>query len=422
MAGEPLETLKPLTATLRGLLRGAPALLLAAGCFSEPPYEPETGVVFAPSSAGSAAGGGTVTGRSPGSPFALHFADGPGFHFPDSLKIASTEVLGHEDNPGCFREDQLGVLIAPVARVSASSGTSVTRNVLTPVLPGPAVTQVKLEWEAAFTCDPRRTPKGASTFTVFPDGKIVRIDTVEDPSTSTITPSQCACADAMGSDALFHSFTYWTLARGALESFFVPDYSSDAQTLPLSGEVVFGNQTLACAQGPAAQVAFLWNDFLNAQIRGGGTIVGFSHELGEVGPSELGAFSFKDRSTAFLETKGCTAAIDRAQRHRTPSKLDIDGDLVPPSELDGIYGGDAGNGQPPGIPAKGDRVVVSGPLQGGFAVWVRFSRSVEGIRTTPSFSRPEGEWYLPQRVDDTSWILWFKDTLTGDQKITIEAR
>jgi hypothetical protein len=403
-------------------VRGAPALLLAAGCFSEPAYEPETGVVFAPSAAGSAAGGGTVTGRGPGPAFALRFADGPGFHFPDSLTIAGTEVLGSEATPGCFREDQLGVLIAPVARISASSGTPVTRNVLTPVLRGPAVTQVKLEWEAAFTCDPRRTPRGTSTFTVFPDGKIVRIDSIEDPSTSTITPSQCACADAMGSDALFHSFTYWTLARSALQSFFVPDFSPDAQPLPLSGEVVFGNQTLACAQGPAAQVAFLWSDFLNAQIRGGGAIIGFSHELGEVGTSQLDSFSFKDRSAAFLETKGCAAAIDRAQRYGMPPKLKIDDDLVPPSELDGIYGGDTGSGTSPGFLAKSDRVVLTGPIQAGFAVWVRFPRSVEGIRTTPSFQRPEGEWYLPQRVDDSSWLFWFKDQLTGDQTITIEAR
>ena len=404
---------------LRALGRGAPALLLAAGCFSEPPYEPETGVVFSESAAGAAAGGGTVTGRGPGSAFALRFADGPGFHFPDSLTVGGTEILGREISPGCFREDQIGVLIAPTARVSASGTAPVTRNVLTPVLRGPAVAQVALEWGTSFACNTARTPGGTSTFTVFPDGKIVRIDSIDDTSILPILPVPCACETPQTSeDSLFHSFTYWTIARAGVTELYAPD----RKDLPLSGELGPGNQSVSCAQGDAAQVGFAWSELANTQIRGGGATIGFDHELGDVGSSGLNAFSFKDRSAIFLERGGCMAALDRARAYLDPPQLKIDGVLTDPALRDGIYGGDPGNGDAPGIPLTGDQVVLGGSIPGGFAVWVRFPRSVEGIRTTPSGPRPAGEWYVPQRVDDSSWILWFRDGLNSVQTITIEAR
>lgn len=404
----------------RRALRGAPALVLLAGCFSEPPYEPETGLVYTPSAVGAAAdGGGTITARGPGPAFALRFADGPGFHFPDSLTLEGAEVLGHEAAPGCFREDQLGVLIAPTARISAGGPAPVTHSALTPVLTGPAVVQMKLEWGTSFACAAARTPGGASTFTVFPDGKIVRIDEIDDPVASPIiAPTLCACEPPSGNDALFHSYTFWTIARAGITKIYAPT----PEDPPLAGEVGFGNQEISCAQGAATQVAFAWSEVTNTQIRGGGDVIGFSHELGDVGPAELARIRFSDRSAMLLERGGCEAALDRARSYLDPPKLKIDGVATEPAKPDGIYGGDPGNGGAPGLDLTKDSFELAGPMPGGFAVWVRFPRSVEGIRTTPSFTRPAGEWYLPQRVDERSWIFWFRDALAADQTVTIAAR
>src|SRR5262249_55699510 len=153
--------------------RAAPWALamLTTGCLSIPPYQPEVAVSY---SAASATSGAAVTG--PG--FKLQFAGGDAFHFPEALFIDGTNVLGRDPAPGCFDEDEAGVLIAPTPRISAHGSAMHVINRLSPTLLGPAVVQVTLEWTTRFTCSSARTPGGTSTFTAFPDGRIVRHDVV----------------------------------------------------------------------------------------------------------------------------------------------------------------------------------------------------------------------------------------------------
>ena len=92
-----------------------------------------------------------------------------------------------------------------------------------------------------------------------------------------------------------------------------------------------------------------------------------------------------------------------------------------PSDRDGIYGGDDdgddSNGEP-GIAPANDRAVLTGAVTSSYAVWVRFSRPVDAVRATRDGAKLPS--YLPQRVDDRSWIVWFRDPLSTGQTIAIE--
>jgi hypothetical protein len=421
----------------RAITRGAPALVLAAGCFSVPPYEPQTGLSYTESDAGGAvvAGRGTGVGFSSGgapagSGFSLRFADGPGFHFPDALMVDGTDAMGHEQpSVGCFREDEVGVLIAPTSRISAHGGAQVGKNVLSAAaLRGPAVVQVKLEWGSAFLplCSTTHSPGGTSTFTVFPDGKIVRSDTVADPVTSLINWSTCACAaPTISNDMVFRVFTYWTLARGFIKALYTPD----PQAVPSAGEYNgIGNVDVSCVDSGSSQVTVAWPTTMDTWIRGGIDVIGFAHEQGG-GPSELAAFDFKDRSAVFVSHDGCTAATLRAEQFLESldpqstivRQVQIGDAKLSPSAIDGIYGGDSGSGEP-GIELAGDSVDIAGPTPPGIAVWLRFPHPVEALRAVHSDSSAMGEWYLAQQVDKSSWIVWLRDQIPVNQKITISPR
>jgi hypothetical protein len=50
-------------------------------------------------------------------------------------------------------------------------------------------------------------------------------------------------------------------------------------------------------------------------------------------------------------------------------------------------------------------------------VWLRFSRPVDALRATSGGKKVTS---LPQRVDDRSWIVWFRDALPMGPTIVIE--
>jgi hypothetical protein len=389
------------------MIRGTPFVLLLAGCFSIPPYEPEVSVSY------TAAGTGAVV-AGPG--FSLRFADGTGFHFPDELKIDGADVMGHESAPGCFGEDGIGVVIAPTERISASVTTTPVKNVLTPVLRGPAIVQMKVEWGTQFSCDTKRSPGGTSTFTVFPEGRIVRHDVFDVPaSDKVISPVPCACEEPMTSkDSLFNVSTFWTLARAPFSEL----YATSKAPLPMRGDEI-GNQPVSCVDGGAYQVAFAWPDVDNTTIRGNVASLSFGRYV-DLGLTEIDRYTSEESSALFIEHGTCATALDRAGAYRDPQAIMIGGAVKTPSERDGIYGGDTGDGSPPGIPLSALSVEVSGPTPRAYAVWLRFPSAVKELRAR--LDGAQGAWYLPQRVDDGSWIVWFRDALTSGQTITIEPR
>jgi hypothetical protein len=391
--------------------------LVAPACLSTPPYQPETKVSYAPAGAG-----GTVTG--PG--FELQFAADSAFHFPDALRIDGVDVLGHESMPGCFEEDEAGVLIAPTPRISAHGGAEPVSNRLVPALLGPAVVQVRVEWATRLACSTARNPNGNSTFTVFPDGRIVRRDVVADPSQTEISANECACDRAADGSEGFTVSTYWTLAR----QHFVDMFSSQERLdLPDPGQTPSNNESAACLAGDGFQVAIAWPDSTSSSVRGGNAVIAFARNM-MYRDSKLDAFTWDNGTAMFIERRGCDVALARAAEHIAPRldgpRLTINGETLAPAAHDGIFGGTgggagggSGDGEP-GIALAGDRAELAGTTASSFAVWLRFARSTDAVRAT--LDGKTGPWYLPQRVDDRSWIVWFRDPIAPPQTIAIEAR
>lgn len=392
------------------------AVVLATGCFSVPPFEPESGVSFTESDTG----GGTASGTG----FALRFSDG-GLHFPDGLLIDGLDVMGRDSSQTCFDEDEIGFRIVPTARISATGGAPPVKNLLVPVLRGPGVVQVKLDWATQFKCNGSRAPGGISTYTMFPDGRIVRFDTIGDAIATEIVPSGCECEPPIRSeDQLFTISTHWTLARSKFETF---SFDNNTEPVPAEGEEKAANHATSCIANDTYQVAFAWPLSMAMQmplqtaVRGRTSLIEFRRDLVRGAP-RLEAFSHDNSSAIFIERGGCAAAFKRANEHADPSSLAINGASMKPSIRDGIYGGDPGAGGLPGIDVPSGTATLVGPVDSSFAVWLRFPGSVDAIRATLGGRPKEGPWYLPQRVDDRTWIVWFKDAITATQTIVVEPR
>jgi hypothetical protein len=325
--------------------------------------------------------------------------------------------MGRNPAASCFKESEIGVLIAPIARVSATGGAMPVGSRLVTPLRGPAVVQAKIEWESRFTCaQTARNAGGTSTFTVFPDGRIVRHDAFDVPAGTPVAPSLCACEPPQQSeDGLFNVSTFWTLARDPFTGFYLPG-DDVAKPLPPPGDQI-GNQPRSCLDAGAYQVAFAWPVVENTTIRGTGPLLSFGRYL-DLGLTELGAYNKENSSAFFIGRTGCEAALTRASEHLAKTPVTVDGTARMPSLRDGLYGSDVVDGQP-GIPLGGDRVDIVGPAPRGFAVWLRFPRAVDAVRARRGTSKVPG--YLPQQVDGQSWIVYFPEPLADGETITIES-
>lgn len=394
-------------------IRTIPLALLVTGCFSVPPYAPDEAVTFTATGAGGVVAGNLASNV----PFELHFPDGDGFRFPNALMVDGVNLLGHDPRQGCSAEDELGFRISPAPRISATGVAPRVTNTLTPALQGPAVVQVRLDWSTRLACNPARNPGGASTFTVFPDGRIVRFDQLSDPSSAAITASQCSCD---GAGSLFTVSTFWTIARGSFRGLYHTGSPDAPQQVPGAAmEMAAANTDTQCLDDGTRQVAFAWGgDSRGTTVRGSEQLIGFGFEFLFDG-SILESFTWDKSSALFLSRTDCPSTLVRAREHAMPSQLLINGVDAPFSPRDGIYGGDTGNAAGPGIELSGgERFELTGATKAAFAVWLRFPRAVDAVRAARAGAM--GVWYVPQRVDDRSWILFFKEPLPAGQMITVE--
>lgn len=405
-----------MVALTRAALASVVAAVPAAGCLSIPRYEPPPSAL---SYAEDGSGGATVATGD----FALHFASGPGFHFPDALTIGGTDVIDHEATAPCYGEDGVGLMISPTPRISAATGAPVTTNQLTPTLRGPAVVQVRVDWNSQFTCADNR-PGGSALYTVFLDGRIVRRDAIDDQRPGNFARDDCAC-DA-GHSQGFQIASFWTLDPAAFMTITVPGSTSGAMRLPSDPAAPFVNTNfyVACLDAAGYQVAVAWSR--SPEIVGTPRIFAspaqlvFSRERTGGFVSTLDPLAWTTNDALFVERGGCKTAIARATEHSDAAKLTVDGAAAPieVSLVDGIYGGDRGDGTAPGIPVSPGRVELTGPVNGSFAVWLRFSTAVDGVRA--ALAGRTGAWYVLQRIDDTSWIAWFRDPLMAGETIALE--
>lgn len=400
----------------RALAAAVPgAAALAAACLSIPPYRPTPLVTYSDD-----AGGATVTGPD----FALHFAGGTRFHFPDSLTIDGVELIGHDAAPRCLDESGTGFLLFPTRRISDDGEAPPTESTLEPVLSGPAVVQVRVGWATQFDCNRTRAPHGASTFTVFPDRRIVRHDVLGDANQVQITASACQCTQPLPEEeGKFFVNSFWSLSRASFAKAWAlgptrDPTTPDPLTLPGPGSNTSGYDTV-CLDGSnsAYQLVSAWvNPTEDSAVLFGRDAL-ISHDVQKPIDTTKLDVAWDLHGELVLEHAGCTAAFRRALDYEAPPVLVINGTATTASPLDGIYGGDSGDGKP-GIAVQGGRATLTGHLALPFAVWLRFPDAIDLPHATRAGAT--GPWYVPQRLDDRTWIVWFRDPLSDGETIIIE--
>jgi hypothetical protein len=416
---------------LAAAIAAAPAL---GGCLEIPSYQGPILIGYSEDSAG-----GAVIATPE---VTLHFADRNGFHLPDQLQIDGVDVMGHASSP-CWAESGTGFTVMPMPRVSGDlvdGGVQAVTSEFQATMRGPAVVQLKLDWStrwsfaAGSTCstNSRHTSGGSSTFTMFPDGHIVRHDvlTEANPDMEQVATARCTCGAMPKAPDEFILSTYWAFDRTRLPTQFGlgnngPDIP-DPLILGNNYDVIPYYDTI-CFDGPTDQyqVASAWvfppatehGPTTNAVAVGFDTVV--SHDAQKQGDPKL-EFPWDVHGALFIEHSNCPAALRRAIDYTAPQELTIStpsGTMSTlPSALDGIYGGDPGNGHT-GIDVPDGPTTLSGGPTGSFVVWLRFPRSV--LVPTASRAGASDVWYVPQRVDDRTWLLWFRDALQPGETITV---
>ena len=395
------------------------AAAFAAACLSVPAYQPAPLVSYRDDATGS-----TISGSG----FELHLAGGSDFHFPDALSIDHTDVMGHDPAAACWGQDGTGFAVVPTPRISADGTAPPVTNQLTAVLRGPAVVQVALEWTTRFSCGRNRAPGGSSTFTVFPDGRIVRHDRLDDPDPDKeqIAAAACACPDAPPLKDAFIVSSYWTFARDRFTRLSGLTAGNRDPTNPdmldSSPGKITANYPTMCFDGGGYQVASAWivPPGQGSSAAPGPVTFGyaalFSHDLQKPSAPMLD-FRWDIHGALFVEHAGCATAFRRALDYAQPAQLTIGSVAAAASPLDGIYGGDAGDGRT-GIDVAGGRTTITGATRQPFAVWLRFPQAIGLPHATRAGAT--GAWYVPQRIDDQIWIVWFRDPLADGETIVIE--
>jgi len=386
----------------------ATPLLLSTSCLSLPSYQPDIAVMYKEDDSGS-----TVSGSG----FSLHFAGGPGPRFPDALHVDGVDILGHAPAATCFGESEAGIGLEPSPRISPDSDVDLARSDLRITLRGPAVVQAEVTWATRLSCNADHEPQGTATFTVFPDGRIVRHDSFVDDASEQLSPIACACDGRL---AWFTISSYWSFTRSTFSSLNVPN--QEGLLVPDDG-MEASNLPVACLASGNYQLSSGWRDQKSSTIHRVGDLLAVGR-YGLFKSNTLYNFRWASSAALLVDRSDCKTGLIRAGEYAAPSPLTVTSATTPvaQSELDGIYGGDAGSGAP-GIELSDMRTELRGPVKSSFAVWLRFPRASEAVRatlTSDAGDRAAGVWYLPQQTDERSWILWFRDPLLANQTILVE--
>ncbi len=99
---------------------------------------------------------------------------------PTFLSLSGMNVLAQPQTAQCGTEDRVGVAVFPSFAVSNASQASLyTLNSLDRNVVGPAYSEYTVHWGRTFVCDGISSAASGNTiFSLFPDGRIVRNDTV----------------------------------------------------------------------------------------------------------------------------------------------------------------------------------------------------------------------------------------------------
>jgi hypothetical protein len=340
--------------------------------------------------------------------YALRFP-ASSFHYPDQLRIGTSDVLS--TSTACNEESLVGMDLYPVSRFSSDSAATGETASATIILAGPVVAKVAVSWswQAAAQCAPSRTVTGHSSFTLFPDGRLVRFDELTTPSASSQTPCDCDTA-AQG----FLLTAYVTLVPSVM----ITNQGGDP-VFPSTGEGM-AMPALVCASSNGWAIGIAEQLVGRARNATGGGIA-LTTDLDASGATSLSSGSRSTVTAYQIGTAGCAPLFapiaqftsSTGPQLRVRNTMGFDDTIG--TQRDGMYGGDNGTGT--GLPTGAGTLTLSttsDPIPAGWAL------AVSGTTLLPPTATPPrtGDWYRIQNGTNDS-IIWFRDGLTSTDTITV---
>ncbi|HEY0255260.1 MAG TPA: hypothetical protein VGC41_27215 [Kofleriaceae bacterium] len=315
-----------------------------------------------------------------------------GVMFPDHLyNAAGVDVIGTDQT--CGGEDRIGIVVAPGLTVSA--GTTAVASTLDIVDAGPAIVKARVTYTVAYNCPGSTQLSGATDFTIFPSGRIVREDKNIQPTASTLALSaSCGCATTQKN---FFFGTYW--------SFQVTGSSQ----VGIDGSTVSVGETQACS---------MYTDHGIAVSMGGGTGTNadfyFEHASTHV------EYWLENETQLGPDSKSMTSAINLGRAGQTcadimqplyDKQLTIAGVSYGGTDYDGVYRGDTAPHD-----AAFD-ITTSDTIEPGWAISIDLAGHDHGtITRSPDLGHPAG---IAQREDANHYLIYFPDGLAPGETITV---
>lgn len=339
--------------------------------------------------------------------------------------IAAGQNLVAAPETSCNFEDRVGVAVYPVYNIGPepSNGT----HLLDLVSVGPAFTRLRTVWtyQLPAACGSTARGTGNTEWSIFPDGKIVRNDTVVPSELSSLTAGTlgCNCSGA-GAVTAFAVTSYTTLEATALSAVTLAGEAEQSSVPPNTATNVAG----ACARGSdGGRLAVWWDRVDNMDPKMPPTRI--RHAMNPATSHDIVAFVYD-----FVTSGSMTSQIPAGTSYGIRTHMLLTREPVPcttllstvqafsvisPMTIAPVTGGAA---QPVSYNQQGvfddvrpftGPVTVSGTLPPGFAVSLRFPgfTAVSTDRTA--------ERVIWQRQMDGSFVVFFRDGLSPQSTITV---
>lgn len=218
------------------VVRWLVAAVAAAGCAAVPAGPADRPLLTVDTSSGRV----STTSDAP-IQFTLTFSDRSP-RMPDSLVLDGVNRIA---SGTCPTEAGVGIGLYPALNVSAPGlGGDDATGSLVVELAGPTVARVTVNWATSFECNlAQQQGHGSSTFTVFPNGRIVRHD-LATPSTTALAAdlNPCGCA----SDTNFFFTSYWSFSK--------------TQSVMPDGTLLLDRATAGCIVYSNHMIGMAWPD------------------------------------------------------------------------------------------------------------------------------------------------------------------
>ncbi|MEO7732757.1 MAG: hypothetical protein ABIY55_17435 [Kofleriaceae bacterium] len=322
--------------------------------------------------------------------YAVRFSD-RGVRMPEAIIVEGEDVL---QSGVCPYESGVGITVYPMFSASPGYVGTDPLNTLSVDWAGPVIARVTVGWSSKYTCNGAvQEASGTSTFTMFPNARIVRHDTAK-PATSALVIDgvQCGCLK----DDNFNFSSFWA-------------FQPTTQTVLRDGTAwTDGTSALGCAVYPHHTIGVGFSDPTHARLFTGTGAAAFTYDWEHTA------------TTLPRDERQTTTAILLSKETQVSRCGDVTAELLDPQiTIGGVQIGTDDSGIYPG-PARQTtpyQIRSPVPLPRGFAV----SLDLGAVPVVESSSPVTGAWYAAQ-VEGDRVLLWFRDGLAVGETITIDPR